>query len=175
MSATSWALSAFVAALLTFVFREVLIGVTGWIAQHIIAHASKRLPPDQRNLRHEEWLAEYAAIIAKGLHLTGVIHACGTYVGAVRITRNQQHATTIKRSLSRFREAASNLGLWITVIIGGPLGVITTVVVFTTIATLVVYYTFHQIIVLIAAALISFILSAAFALWMFIRANSAWL
>lgn len=97
MSATSWALSAFVTAVLAFVFREVLIGATGCLAHRIIVLAVNRLPDDRRELRREEWLAEYDAIVAKGLHLAGLIHACGVFLGAVRIAHRGQTRSAIKR------------------------------------------------------------------------------
>ena len=97
MSVSWWILTAFGAAALAFVFRELLIGVTGWLARQIITRAARRLPEGRRELRHEEWLAEHDLFVTKGLHVAGVIHACGTYVGAVRIAPSRQIASKLKR------------------------------------------------------------------------------
>lgn len=103
MSASWWTLGALVAAVLAFVVREALIGGTGWLARRAMARAARRLPEDKRELRHEEWLAEYDVFVAKNLHIRGLIHACGTYVGAVRMAPSQQRTAVLPRVLSALR------------------------------------------------------------------------
>jgi hypothetical protein len=88
-----------------------LMGVTGWLARRIINRAARRLPYGRSESRREEWLAEYDAIVAKGFHIAGVLHACGTYLGAVRIIHRGQHRSGIKRILSDVVAAIRRPGL----------------------------------------------------------------
>jgi hypothetical protein len=103
MSAAWWVLGALVTAVLAFAAREMLIGGTGWLARRIIIRAARRLPEGRRELRCEEWLAEYDVFAAKGLHIRGLIYACGTHIGAVRMAPSRQGAVPLKRAVSAFR------------------------------------------------------------------------
>lgn len=110
-------MSALLTAVLAFASREALITGTGWLARHIILRAAKRLPEERRELRLEEWLAEYHAIVAKGLYIAGVLHACGTYVGAVRIAglrgkrtaRSRPSRVMLKRMLMSVSPSSGDL------------------------------------------------------------------
>jgi hypothetical protein len=100
MTATWWVLGVLGGAVLTFALREALIGGTGWLARHTIALAARRLPEDKRELRREEWVAEYDAIVAKGLHIRGLIYAGGTYFGAIRMAHLEKGKIPLSRRLS---------------------------------------------------------------------------
>lgn len=53
------------------------------VARFLVGAAVRRLPPDMREVRREEWLAELAAL--EGLHILRLCRAIGYLVASVRL------------------------------------------------------------------------------------------
>jgi hypothetical protein len=85
----TWLLWMIVAAVIGQVLRELLALAAAGLGPRLISRAANRLPKDRREIRREEWLAEYGFVKEQGGVFAPMRFCIGTLVGAVRIGRRE--------------------------------------------------------------------------------------
>ena len=89
--------------------RDVVILVNDKLGPWLIRHAANRAPEKRREIRLQEWMAEFDCLMARGLILAPLMFALGVVIGAVRIRNEaprwtaQPAAAGTRRSLSTTR------------------------------------------------------------------------
>lgn len=110
MNVVVWLLVASASTLIALVLRETAARCGHTLAPHIVRFAARRLSPDWRIIREEEWLAIVADFDNRNLPLSALLFGVRVLLGTARMSRPHRRIRAMPRLVvARFSRPDSDV------------------------------------------------------------------